>query len=180
MNFIFLHTYTHTHTLSNPRYQSSGDLTSAREHLESSLKISKKVYGDQSKHPGVGKTLLGLSELDIKEGRTKDAAWRKKAAQKILNVMWKDRRGTFKVAEKSDEETKPKTTRKTQMRWNLLRKSVKNKNTGLSVSARNLLTLATDEGLDGDDDPPPVQKSGVVVEMKQMGRCNSEVAVLDI
>ena len=144
------------------------------------MKISKKVYGDQSKHPGVGKTLLGLSELDIKEGRTKDAAWRKKAAQKILNVMWKDRRSTFKkvaTTPKTTVATKPKTTRKTQMRWNLLRKSVKNKNTGLSVSARNLLTLATDKMQDDDCDgtSSPVRKSGVVVVDKpQTGNCSRD------
>ena len=76
-------------------YQSSGDLTAARENLESSLDISKKVYGDEAKHPGIGHTLLGLEELDRKEGRITEAEYRKKAAKKILDVMFKERRGTY-------------------------------------------------------------------------------------
>lgn len=75
-------------------YQSSGDLTAAREHLESSLEISKKVYGDGAKHPEIGNTLLGLEELDRKMGRITEAEYRKKAAKKILDVMFKERRGT--------------------------------------------------------------------------------------
>ena len=165
-------------------YQSSGDLTAARENLESSLDISKKVYGDEAKHPGIGHTLLGLEELDRKEGRISEAEYRKKAAKKILDVMFKERRGTY-LASSATTSTqggakKPQT--KTQMRWNVLRKSVKNQNKALKSSARNLLVLAMDKGTEDEDAEQGGGTNGtqVVVEMKPLGRIDSEEAVLDL
>lgn len=61
------------------------------------------------------------------------------------------------------------------MRWNVLRKSVRNKDKELTTSARNLLVLAMDTQEDEEN-----STQGAVVEMKQLGRCDSEAAVLDL
>lgn len=62
------------------------------------------------------------------------------------------------------------------MRWNVLRKSVRNKDKELTTSARNLLVLA----MDTQEDEEVRSTQGAVVEMKQLGRCDSEAAVLNL
>ena len=68
------------------------------------------------------------------------------------------------------------------MRWNVLRKSVRNK--ALSSSARNLLVLAMDNETEEDEEQQGGAKNGtgdgVVVEMRTLGRIDSEAAVLDL
>ena len=61
-------------------------------------------------------------------------------------------------------------------------KSVKNQNKALKSSARNLLVLAMDKGTEDEDAEQGGGTNGtqVVVEMKPLGRIDSEEAVLDL